>query len=298
LISIALDFPAALTQTCGGAVDARGPAMMRSALKTCFAVVLLLGLVSVSARGAQLYRAQAVVTGTGEANRMEALGPCLEDVLIKVSGAQELAGDPRLAPFKAKAKDDLASYSYHDQMSGIPIHDEQGTRDRPYDLTVDFDPAKIADVLKKLGIKPWLGHRPIIAVFAGMQQGGNNYVIAEDGDRGSDQRDSLVTTAEKRGVDIVLPATADLAKAGIDAQRLAKAAPATLASSISGKSSEGVLIGQLAWNEKKLDWSAQWRMDLDGKPHRWRLSAPTYDEAFRRGIGGVAQMLSGNGDPK
>ena len=271
--------------------------MMRSALKTCLAIVLL-SLVTMSARAADLYRAQAVVTGTGEANRIEALGPCLEDVLIKVSGMQKLSGDPRLAPYKAKAKDDLASYSYHDQMSGIPIHDEQGTRDRPYDLSVDFDPQKIADVLKQLGVKPWLGHRPVIAVFAALQQGSYNYVIAADGDRGSDQRDSLKTTAEKRGVDIVLPTTSALTKSGIDLKKLAKAAPATLASTVSGKGSEAVLVGQLAWNEKKLDWSAQWRMDWDGKPHRWHLSAPTYDEAFRRGIGGVAQMLSGNGEPK
>ncbi len=272
--------------------------MVRSVLRTCLSTVVLFLLGVSCARAADLYRAQAVVTGTGEPNRIEALGPCLEDVLIKVSGVQKLAGDPRLAPYKAKAKDYLGSYSYHDQMSGIPIHDEQGTRDRPYDLTVDFDPEKIAGILKQLGIKPWLGHRPVIAVFAGLQQGGNNYVIAADGDRGSDQRDSLITTAEKRGLDIVLPATADLAKSAIDATNLAKAAPATLANSINGKNSEGVLIGQLAWNDKKLDWSAQWQMDLDGKSHRWRLSAPTYDEAFRRGIGGAVQMLSGNGEPK
>ena len=273
--------------------------MLRSVLHACLAIVLLSFITIGGARAADaLYRAQAVVTGTGEANRIEALGPCLEDVLIKVSGVQKLAGDPRLAPYKAKAKDDVGSYSYHDQMSGIPIHDEQGTRDRPYDLTIEFDPAKIADILKQLGVKPWLGHRPVIAVFAGLQQGSNNYIIAADGDRGMDQRDSLMTTAEKRGVDIVLPATGDLTKSGIDAEKLAKVAPATLESAVSGKSSEAVLIGQLAWNEKKLDWSAQWQIEFNGKPHRWRLSAPTYDEAFRRGIGGVAQMLSGNGEPK
>jgi hypothetical protein len=273
--------------------------MMRSALKACLAIALawIVGI-GVARAADELYRTQAVVTGTGEANRIEALGPCLEDVLIKVSGVQKLAGDRRLAPYKAKARDYLASYSYHDQMSGIPIHDEQGTRDRPYDLTVDFDAGKIADLLKQLGVKPWLGHRPMIAVFAGLRQGGNSYIIAADGDRGTDQRDSLMTTAAKRGVEIVLPASGDLAKSAIDADKLGKAAPATLANSIGGKSSEAVLIGELAWNDKKLDWSAEWRMDWDGKPHRWRLSASTYDEAFRRGIGGVAQMLSGNGEPK
>ena len=272
--------------------------MLRNRLKTCLAAALLCLAGIASVRADELYRAQTIVTGTGEPNRMEALGPCLEEVLVKVSGAQKLAGDARLAPYKAKAKDDVSAYSYHDQMSGIPIHDEQGTRDRPYDLTVDFDPTKIADVLKQLGVKPWLAHRPVIAVFAGLQQGANGYVIAADGDRGSDQRDSLQGTATRRGVPIVLPAANDLAKSGLDAAKLTKAEPSSLAGLVAGKGSEATLIGQLAWNDRKLDWSAQWRLDFEGKTHRWRLSAPTYDEAFRRGIGGVAQLMSGNGEPK
>lgn len=272
--------------------------MLRNTLKACL-VIAMVCLVGVGgARADDLYRAQTIVTGTGEPNRIEALGPCLEEVLIKVSGAQKLAGDARLVPYKTRAKEYVSAYSYHDQMSGIPIHDEQGTRDRPYDLTIDFDPSGIADVLKHLGVKPWTAHRPVVAVFAGLQQGANSYVVAADGDRGMDQRDSLQTTAAKRGMPIVLPAASDLEKSGIDAAKLAKAEPAMLANFVAGKGSEVVLIGQLAWNDRKLDWDAQWRIDWQGKTHRWRLSAPTYDEAFRRGVGGVAQMLSGNGEPK
>src|SRR5258707_10263344 len=86
-----------------------------------------------------LYRAQAIVTGQGEANRIIGFASCLEDVLIKVSGAQQLAGDRRLAAYKSNAKGFVRAFSYHDQMSGTPTRDEQGTRDRPYDLIVDFD---------------------------------------------------------------------------------------------------------------------------------------------------------------
>ena len=86
-----------------------------------------------------LYRAQAIVTGQGEANRIIGFAASLEDVLIKVSGALKLAGDVRLEPYKARAKDFVKAYDYHDQMSGTPKRDEQGTRDRPYDLIVDFD---------------------------------------------------------------------------------------------------------------------------------------------------------------
>ena len=89
-----------------------------------------------------LYRAQAIVTGQGEANRIIGFASCLEDVLIKVSGAQKLAGDRRLAAYKSNAKSFVRAFSYHDQMSGKPIRDEQGTRDRPYDLTVDFEERK------------------------------------------------------------------------------------------------------------------------------------------------------------
>jgi hypothetical protein len=87
---------------------------------------------------ADLYRAQAIVTGQGEANRIIGFASCLEDVLIKVSGAQKLAGDRRLAAYKSKAKGFVRAFSYHDQMSGTPTRDEQGTRDRPYDLIVDL----------------------------------------------------------------------------------------------------------------------------------------------------------------
>ena len=271
---------------------------MSAILRSLIALPLLLLAGGSCSFADELYRAQTIVTGTGEANRVEALGSLLEEVLVKVSGAQRLAGDPRLAQFKAKAKELVGGYSYHDQMSGIPIHDEQGTRDRPYDLTVDFDPAKTADTLKQLGLKPWPAPRPTLAVFAGLKQGLNSYVIAADGDRGADQRASLTTTAAKRGVPVVLPSTDALRRSGADAEKLARATPASLAGAPDSRSSDAILIGHLSWNDRKLVWDARWRMEFGGKPHSWRLLVPTYDEAFRRGIGGAAQLLSGNGEPK
>jgi hypothetical protein len=73
---------------------------------------------TMAAAGADLYRAQAIVTGQGETNRIIGFASCLEDVLIKVSGAQKLAGDRRLAAYKSNAKSFVEAFSYHDQMSG------------------------------------------------------------------------------------------------------------------------------------------------------------------------------------
>ena len=113
----------------------------RNAFGGCIGPVLAMVFACCAATAAadNLYRAQTIVTGQGEANRTIGFAACLEDVLIKVSGALQLAGNSRLAPYKAKAGDFVKAYDYHDQMSGKPKRDEQGTRDRPYDLLVDFD---------------------------------------------------------------------------------------------------------------------------------------------------------------
>jgi hypothetical protein len=34
-----------------------------------------------------------------------------------------------------------------------------------------------------------------------------------------------------------------------------------------------------------------------GRRYRWQLRGVTFDEAFRRGVGGAAQVLSNNGEP-
>ena len=109
---------------------------------------------TLTAAADNLYRAQTIVTGQGEANRIIGFAACLEDVLIKVSGALKLAGDPRLDVYKSRSADFVSGYSYHDQMSGTPKRDEQGTRDRPYDLVVDFEDKKIDDVLRHSASSP------------------------------------------------------------------------------------------------------------------------------------------------
>jgi hypothetical protein len=80
---------------------------------------------------------------------------------------------------KAKAKDYVRSFSYRDQFFGKPIRDEQGTRDRPFDLTVEFE-KKIDDILRAFSLK-LASHRPRLAVFVEMDQGSKNYIVTTDG---------------------------------------------------------------------------------------------------------------------
>ncbi len=241
-----------------------------------------------------LYRAQTIVTGQGEANRTIGFAACLEDVLIKVSGALQLAGDSRLAPYKAKAGDFVKAYDYHDQMSGKPKRDEQGTRDRPYDLLVDFDENKIDDALAALGLKPWPSPRPALGILIEMEQGARQNIVTSDARQSDLQRDSLLAAALKRGMAVALPSAAALEKANISAAELMTTPSATLAPAVSG---DVLLRGHLVWSDEDLGWVSEWQMDFRGQSHHWQFRGVTFDEAFRRGLGGAAQILSGNGEP-
>jgi len=244
-----------------------------------------------------LYRAQAIVTGQGEANRIIGFAACLEDVLIKASGALKLAGDRRLAAYKSNAKDFVRAFSYHDQMSGTPTRDEQGTRDRPYDLIVDFDETKIDDLLGALRLKPWRSHRPVLAVFVEMQQGLKSYMVTADADQAAIQRESLLAAAAKRGMTAVLPSAAALAESRINGAEFGTTTSSKFGSVAARQGGEVALIGRLVWVDRELGWATQWRMDWQSRTHRWQARGVTFDEAFRRGFGGAAQILSNNGDP-
>jgi len=269
------------------------------ALRTLLIAVALTCCSAVSARAADdLYRAQAAVTGQGEANRIVAFATCLEDVLIKVSGAQKLASDPRLAAYKPTTADLVTAFAYHDQMTGRPKHDEQGTRDRPFDLIVDFDKTKIGHILRTFGLKPWVSHRPVLAVFVEIPQGARNYIITADADETAVQRESLLAAAARRGMSVVLPSQAALASLSLDAAKLETTPSAKLAPIIARQGGEAGLVGRLVWDDQQPGWATQWQMDWQGRPHQWPVRAVTFDEVFRQAIGGAAQILSGNGDPE
>lgn len=182
-------------------------------------------------------------------------------------------------------------------MSGAPTRDEQGTRDRPYDLIVDFDKEKIDGLLNALGLKPWLSHRPVLAVFVEMEQGPRKYIVTADAAQSMGPRESLLAAAAERGMTMVLPAVAALAKSGIGDAELAKVPSSTLAPRAAEEGGEVTLGGRLVWNDRELGWATEWQMEWQGRPHRWQFRGVTFDEAFRRAIGGAAQILSENGDP-
>ncbi len=282
----------AVARATAGAAPLRRAALRRLALA---ATLLLSSLTATAAPPADLYQCRAFVTGQGEAERARGFGLCLEAVLVKVSGDAHLRADARLAPLKQAAAKLVAGYTYHDRMSGLPLHDEQGTRDRPFDLTVAFDPPKIDAALRQLGVAPWPPPRPVLAVFLGVRDAKRAYVLTEDGERGLGERLSLRDAAAQRGIPLRLPKALLAAEERLSYAGLAAASASrrhALAGAIGG---DAGLAGSLAWSEAALGWTAQCRLAWQGREYRWRISGVSFDDAFRDALDHAVAILSGHG---
>ena len=254
--------------------------------------VLALVLFTVTARaevvpGDELYQAHAIVTGQGEGERARGFALCLEEVLVKLSGDPRVRHDPHVASLEAQAGRLVASFQYHDRMSGIPIHDEQGTRERPFDLFVTFDRGAIDAALRSLGRTPWLQKRPRLVALLGVKDAQTSYVLASDGARGLGQRQALAAAAEKRGLPMVLPSMAALAVRGVTYDRLDVPPP--------DMDGDTVLVGRLVWTEAALGWTAEWRFPWRGRVHRWKITGVSFDDAFRDAADHALAIVSPNG---
>jgi hypothetical protein len=264
-------------------------------------VLLLMLMASGTAFAADpgdLYRGRTLVTGVRDETRIPAMPACLLDVLAKVSGDARLLDDPAARKAAASQAGIFAlEFSYRDRLAGRQIHDEQGSRDRPYHLTVTFDPQEVDAALEALGSKPWEGKRPNLALFLTVNNSNNIYVLSGDGGIGRDQRESLAAASWQTGMPVTLPSEADLAKEKLTADALSTIMPATLDMVTKGMGADMVLLGTLLWNRSALGWAAEWKL-FDGKEiHRWRVEDVNFDDAFRNALRGSALILSGNGKP-
>ena len=267
-------------------------------LTVTLAALFMMGhIMAALANDGDLYRARTIVTGQSAENRGPAVAVCLRDVLVKVSGDPRLIRDPRVAALAEDAIDFADGFEYLDRMAGIQIHDEQGSRDRAFYLTVSFNVEKIDAVLKMLGRTPWRGTRPRIAVFLAVKNNEIAYALADDGARGRDQRDSLAAASWQMGMPIALPKQAVLDQGGLTFATLSEADTAQLDAVAKSIGGDVALAGRLEWNTGALGWIADWRLPVQGKTYRWHIRDVNFDDAFRSAMRGVAQILSGNGAP-
>lgn len=268
---------------------------MAAMLRLAILATLLIASVPAAraAEVADLYRAETIVTGTQEPERTRGFRAGLVDVLVKLTGDARLAEGDALAGLLEEPHRYVEWFEYEDRMKGIPVHDEQGTRDRPHFLRMRFEAAAIDREMAALGLAKWPAQRPLLAVWLAIRSGLGDYVLSASGSDGYGQRAVILETAARRGVPVWLPerwdAGAPVTLAEVEAREVAK---------IGGESGEAdaLLVGTLSTAADGY-WDIAWHFAWRDVSHDWTRQRVSFDTALRDGLQTAALILSGTLSP-
>lgn len=238
-----------------------------------------------------LYQAVAVVTGSDRRYRGVGFAQCLRTVLAKVSGNPRLEHDPKVERFAREANLYVASYDYVDQMAAYNVKDDQGTYDRPFNLTVRFVPAKIDALLATLGERPWRGERPVIIPVVAVHGVTTAYLLSAEVAAGADQRGSLEEMASEMGIRVRFPTDAQLAAWAVTLQRFSPPR-------VSLPAGQALVAGTLEFQTAVPGWAGSWRMRYRDGKYAWSIKGVNFDAAFRDIVRGVVLVASGHGAPE
>lgn len=218
------------------------------------------------ARQDGLYSVTVIVTGRDNlAERARGIREALPRVLTKVGAGADLAVERGLV---GAAESFVAGFGYRDRKEGIEISDEQGTRERSFELTVHFDPGKIDAALRDLGVEPWRGPRPEIGVELTIADGASRYRLTQASQKGYGQRMALADAAAALGLSVRLPEAGD---AGLKA-------PVRLEGQMS-VTAEGY-------------WDTQWHVRGPGVADSFVVTGATFDVSIGEALRRTARALA------
>jgi len=243
----------------------------------------------------QLYRATVIVTGTDMRSRPGGFAACLREVLVKVAGEPRLLDDPRLAPAITRPETLVQSFGYVDPLAKQRPHDDQGTYDRSYDLTVRFDPVRVDGLLAELGEHPWRSDRPTLVPALLVRGLGPpyrlTYLLSVEEPAAAVQRASFATSAEKYGMPLRIPTTAEFAAWHLTTDRF-------LPPALPPGTSEVVVWGTLEFRPEAFGWVGSWQARWNGADYKWGVSGVGYDVAFDSLVRGILRLGSGHSAPE
>lgn len=239
-----------------------------------------------------LYQAEVIVTGQGDAERVRGFGVGFDEVVIKLTGDPDSARVPGVQRLAAHAGDYVARFEYADRLKGIPVHDEQGTRERSYYLRMTFDRSAMNDALQTLALARWGSDRPRLMIWLGIKDSVRSYVLDLQAELGYGQREVLRSASRKLGVPIVLPAADDMRRRdSISYDDIARGDVARLRSASRRYGADAMLFGMLVMDENGY-WTQTWSLDWKNRVSRYRLARTTFDVGLRTALAGAAKRFS------
>jgi uncharacterized protein len=263
---------------------------MKMNCKTIFFSIITLFILSVNVQAStikRIYEVSQPVVSQEKRIRGAAFEQGLIEVSIRVSGNS-------LAPTQLDLKQAtrLVRQYHYKTMNKAEIEaymKNHNTLIRPkYKLWIQFDDAKVKQLLRNNGLPIWGYQRPNVLVWLAVKDGRNRYLLKKSDT--SQIKTAAEQEAKRRGLPIIWPA--------FDAQDkkivsfidiwggfLEPVKKASLRYPV-----DAVILGRMNWANGS--WTVNWSLLMEGRDDNWKLSAVDLDILMGSGVGVATDQIS------
>jgi len=234
-----------------------------------------------------IYEVSMPVVSQERENRIAAFEQALIEVVIRVSGNSVA---PTLIDLKQATR--LVSQYHYKAMSQADIDaymKKAGALAAPkFTLWVQFDDARVKQLLRKNALPVWGYQRPNVLVWLAVKDGRNRYLLKNSDV--SQIKDALTLQAKRRGLPVIWPE--------YDAQdkQLIKftdvwgefwepVKQASLRYPV-----DAVILGRMGWSNGS--WTVNWSLLMDEGTESWALSALDLNMLMNSGVGVATDHIS------
>lgn len=227
-----------------------------------------------------LFETEVVVSDQTPGVRKAALQGALREVVVRVSGQQDVLGTEPVQALFGNPEQLVQQYRYFTEPQ----------RDPPLlKLWVRFDGDAIREAVQQQGLAYWGGERPDTLVWLAVEDRGRRYVVSADDV--SDVHRAVEAAARERGVPLLFPLMDLEDQTQVHFSVIWGGYFDKVLTASTRYNPQSVLIGRLNRSPSG-GWASRWELNVAGKPASWSDSHQQLDALSRQGIADVADRLA------
>jgi len=229
---------------------------------------------------ANLHAATVPVEDQGAKALAVASREALAEVLVKVTGSQQVLRNPTISEALSKARSNVQQYSY---VRGQPP-------ERALLASIEFDSAYVTDLVRRAGAPLWTANRPVVLAWVVVEDDAGRHFINRD--NSPEQAQLLQDEFARRGVPVQLPVF-DLADLGaLDTEQAWRLDANAIVSASARYDVQDILAGRLAGNPGTGESMGDWTYFQGSDRMNRSATVPDLQAFLRNGVAMVADDMA------
>ncbi len=236
-----------------------------------------------------LYEASVPVVSQSRAERQKALQTALTEILVRVSGRQEIASGLPLPEIEAALmKPGRYTRQFRYQRETLPPDVEGGEPQTSLVLLATFDQTAVDDLLRRSGLPIWGRTRPVTLVWLAIDDRGQRFLVSNNDTHIAHQL--LMSKAERRGIPLRLPLMDLTDRSMVRLSDVWGNFEENIIKASQRYQPDGILVGQVYQGFNGF-WHARWTFHLQGRRYEWNKQGAVLAEVIDPGIDATADTL-------